>query len=171
MGTEACKMKQEHELLDIVLEAITAFHAQHAGPERWLRTRAWEGNSHIGNRPEQPHAYYDITRKLRRDRASRALTLCEVGFNGGHSAALFLSAAGRKVSRSFMDIVSVCVALQYSAAFATLLVAVSCENSLALSAVQHGGCIRAFHSTNDKEREVLQWLRSRSHADEAPVTL
>merc|ERR1712091_62262 len=42
--------------------------------------RAWYGNSHIGNRPVQARAYYDLARSVQPG------TICEVGFNGGHSA-------------------------------------------------------------------------------------
>ena len=66
---------QEHALLEILLESLTAMHAQHAPDlkkrsgvalgEFWLRNRAWEGGGHIGNRPAQASAYYDLVRAER----------------------------------------------------------------------------------------------------------
>lgn len=105
------ELRQEHEMLDIILESITASHAQHSGPERWLATRAWSGNSHIGIRPLQPQWYYDVTRSL------QPHTLCEVGFNGGHSAAVLLAAAGRQAKLHVFDL----MAFSYSARALALL--------------------------------------------------
>ena len=78
-------------MLGALLESMSfAISQLYADRYDFLRTRAWYGNSHIGNRPIQARAYYDLARSVQPG------TICEVGFNGGHSAAVFLSAAGRR---------------------------------------------------------------------------
>lgn len=81
--------RREHteELLAALLESITVAD-QRAGKEAWLKHRTWSGKSHIGTRPQQYLEFYDHARAL------QPRTICEVGFNGGHSAAVFLAAAG-----------------------------------------------------------------------------
>ena len=92
--------EQEHELLEIVLESITNMHVEHEHPqsEKWLRTRAWSGNSHVGNRPVEFQFYYDLVRR------AQPKHLCEIGLNGGHSAAVFLAAAGRGARLAMFDL-------------------------------------------------------------------
>ena len=51
----------------------------------------------MGNRPEQARAYYDLARRLAPHR------ICEIGMNGGHSAAIFLAAAGPSASLVMFD--------------------------------------------------------------------
>ena len=59
----------------------------------WLTHRTWNPVGHIGTRALQSFYYYDAVR--REAEARCALTLCEVGLNGGHSAAVLLEAGGR----------------------------------------------------------------------------
>jgi predicted O-methyltransferase YrrM len=79
---------QEHLLLEVLLESITEQYVGRGYPDEFLKTRAWAGNSHIGIRPPQFKFVYDLARRL------RPKTSCEIGLNGGHSAAILLSAAG-----------------------------------------------------------------------------
>lgn len=58
----------------------------------WLASRAWEGNSHIGNRPAQATYYYDWIRSLVINNGEAVERICEIGMNGGHSPIIFLSA-------------------------------------------------------------------------------
>lgn len=81
-------LEQEYELLAVIIEALTVT-ASHIGKEKHLRNRAWAGRSHVGCRPQQYQSYYNLIR------AHKPRSICETGFNGGHSAAVFLSAAGR----------------------------------------------------------------------------
>ena len=81
-------LEQEYELLAVIIEALTVT-ASHSGKEKHLRNRAWAGRSHVGCRPQQYQSYYNLIR------AHKPRSICEIGFNGGHSAAVFLSAAGR----------------------------------------------------------------------------
>ena len=87
------------DLLDALLESMTfAISERFQESHDFLRTRAWYGNSHIGNRPKQARAYFDVARRL------RPRTICEIGFNGGHSAAIFLAAAGSRASMISFDL-------------------------------------------------------------------
>ena len=87
------------DLLDALLESMTfAISERFQESHDFLRTRAWYGNSHIGNRPKQARAYFDVARRL------RPRTICEIGFNGGHSAAIFLAAAGSRASMIAFDL-------------------------------------------------------------------
>ena len=79
---------QEHELLELLLESLTLGVEARGGPEKWLRSRTWWEMSHVGNRPVQARSYYDMTRRI------APKLICEIGLNGGHSAAIFLAAAG-----------------------------------------------------------------------------
>lgn len=85
----------EGNTLEALMESITfALGKLHASDhEPWLRTRAWAGNSHIGNRGAQLHYYYQLTQLV------EPSLVCEIGFNGGHSAATFLAAAPPRRSR------------------------------------------------------------------------
>jgi predicted O-methyltransferase YrrM len=86
-------------MLGALLESMSfAISQLYADRYDFLRTRAWYGNSHIGNRPIQARAYYDLARSVQPG------TICEVGFNGGHSAAVFLSAAGRRAKMVSFDL-------------------------------------------------------------------
>lgn len=83
---------REHDLLMALNEGLT-FYIMDKYPNsryKWLETRAWEGNSHIGNRPEQATFYYDWIRSL--DLGFDIRHVCEIGMNGGHSAIVFLAA-------------------------------------------------------------------------------
>jgi hypothetical protein len=99
----------------LLLEGLTATHASHEPDLRkrwnapqgefWLKSRAWEGGGHIGNRRAQAHAYYDLVKRARAPVVDPAppLRLCEVGLNGGHSALILLAAAGRGSSLQMFD--------------------------------------------------------------------
>jgi len=63
---------------------------KHQRQHSFLENRNWEGNSHIGNRLAQASFFYDLAKSLRPQQ------VCEIGFNGGHSAAIFLAAMGGK---------------------------------------------------------------------------
>ncbi len=82
---------REHDLLMATMEGLTHHILDKNFDHSWLRNRAWQGNSHIGNRPEQAVYYYDWTRSLTIGNES-AKHVCEVGMNGGHSALIFLAA-------------------------------------------------------------------------------
>ena len=52
-------------MLGALLESMSfAISQLYADRYDFLRTRAWYGNSHIGNRPIQARAYYDLARKV-----------------------------------------------------------------------------------------------------------
>ena len=80
---------KEHELLDTMSEGVsktmTLMHAKSEEP--WLATRAWSGNSHIGNRPAQNAYYYELAKKL------RPKVICEIGLNQCRNQVEFLSSA------------------------------------------------------------------------------
>jgi len=73
--------------------SVTASEKAKVAP--WLNDRSWHGMGMVGNRPQQLASYYAKVR-AEAQKASAPLTICEVGLNGGHSAALFLEAAGRQ---------------------------------------------------------------------------
>ena len=83
-------------VLDTLMEAVSfAIEKIHGGePKRILGDRTWWGMGTIGNRPSQANAYYDLVER-EAARTNANLTICEIGLNGGHSAILFLEAAGR----------------------------------------------------------------------------
>jgi len=105
---EPAAIHQEHALLFALFESISAIHAQQANatlstPQRllkepWVRTRAWHRRSHIGTRQTQARYYYDLVRSL----APRQV--CEIGFNGGHSSALYMAAAGPQATLVSFDL-------------------------------------------------------------------
>ena len=86
---------REHDLLMASMEGLTThLMDKHAGAHDFLATRAWQGNSHIGNRPLQATYYYDW---IRSTLGGEVRHVCEIGLNGGHSAVIFLaSLAGRE---------------------------------------------------------------------------
>jgi len=104
--------EHEHDMVMITMEAMTAAHdqgrLQGGYKEGYLKDRSWSGNSHIGNRREQSTWYYDLAREL------RPRKICEIGMNGGHSAALFLMAADDDASLVMFDL------LKYSYSSATV---------------------------------------------------
>ena len=60
-------------MLGALLESMSfAISQLYADRYDFLRTRAWYGNSHIGNRPIQARAYYDLARNVQPG------TICEV---------------------------------------------------------------------------------------------
>lgn len=81
---------REHDLLMAAMEGLTHHvmeiftAANHHG---FLKNRAWQGNSHVGNRPLQATFYYDWIRSIH-----NVTRVCEIGMNGGHSAVIFLAA-------------------------------------------------------------------------------
>ena len=87
---------REHDLLMAAMEGLThhvmeTFNAANHPDEirqshSFLKTRAWESNSHIGNRPLQATFYYDWIRSI-----ENVTQVCEIGMNGGHSAFIFLA--------------------------------------------------------------------------------
>jgi hypothetical protein len=90
---------REHDLLMASMEGLThhvmetfqsgTHTAEVKQSHGFLKDRAWEGNSHIGNRPAQATFYYDWVRSIQRtDNVHR---VCEIGMNGGHSAVIFLA--------------------------------------------------------------------------------
>lgn len=86
---------REHDLLMTMMEGLTHHTMdKHISSSKhaWLKTRAWEGNSHIGNRPKQATYYYDWVRTLARSGNEKVDHICEIGMNGGHSALVFLAA-------------------------------------------------------------------------------
>jgi len=83
---------REHDLLMASMEGLTTYIMDHYKDQKiagynFLKNRAWEGNSHIGNRPLQATYYYDWIRSL-----DNTHHVCEIGLNGGHSAVIFLAA-------------------------------------------------------------------------------
>lgn len=96
---------REHDLLMASMEGLTHYLMERfrtASPpadvqtsHSFLKTRAWEGNSHIGNRPIQAAFYYDWIRSIQH--VDSSTQICEIGMNGGHSAFIFLAAlSGQK---------------------------------------------------------------------------
>lgn len=89
-----------HEFLLALLEGLTI----HIGAMftkndyKWLRSRAWTENSHIGNRIHQGPFYFDWTRAL------QPKHICEIGFNGGHSGIIFLAATPRSTRVTAFDL-------------------------------------------------------------------
>ena len=60
-----------------------------------VRQRSLGSNGNVARSTRQVSCYYEISRWLRRRRPPGArMTVCEVGFNVGHSAVVFLSALG-----------------------------------------------------------------------------
>jgi len=92
-------------MLDTLMETISfAVEEAHGrNPRIILGDRTWWGMGMIGNKPHQSHAYFELVRSEARKQPA-GLTICEVGLNGGHSAALFLEAAGRKSQVKMFDI-------------------------------------------------------------------
>lgn len=87
-------------MLGALLESMSfAISSLYSDRYEFLRTRAWYGNSHIGNRPAQARAYFELAQRV-----APGGTICEVGFNGGHSAAVFLAAAGRRARMVSFDL-------------------------------------------------------------------
>jgi hypothetical protein len=91
---------REHDLLMAMMEGLTVHLMDKHSPSSynneynaWMQTRAWEGNSHIGNRPKQATYYYDWIRSI--DNERRVQHVCEIGMNGGHSALIFLAALSK----------------------------------------------------------------------------
>ena len=79
---------REHDLLMAAMEGLTHYVMESfKGSYGFLKNRAWQGNSHIGNRPVQATFYYDWIRSLH-----DVKHVCEIGMNGGHSAVIFLAA-------------------------------------------------------------------------------
>ena len=117
---------QEHELLELLLESLTLGVEARGGPEKWLRSRAWWEMSHVGNRPAQARSYYDITRQI------APKLICEIGLNGGHSAAIFLAAAGPSSRLVMFDT----MAFSYSNWTVHALEQLRCQPRLALPACE-----------------------------------
>jgi len=70
----------EHRFLATLSESLSWSMMEGAkcknSQEPWLNTRAWIGNSHIGNRPQQNKYYYELAKLL------RPKVVCEIGMNG-----------------------------------------------------------------------------------------
>jgi predicted O-methyltransferase YrrM len=83
----------EQDMLMAMMEGLTHHimekHSSKISP--WMKTRAWAGNSHIGNRKEQAVFYYDWMKSLTGG-DDKFRHVCEIGMNGGHSALIFLAA-------------------------------------------------------------------------------
>lgn len=94
-----------HAMLDTLMETISfAIERAHGGqPSVVLGDRMWWGMGTIGNKPSQAHGYFEAVRNEAHRRRPAALTLCEIGLNGGHSAVLFLEAAGRTAKLHMFD--------------------------------------------------------------------
>ena len=90
-------------MLDSLLEMVSfAIEEKHdRRPSFILRDRVWWGMGMIGNKFAQAHGYFALVQAEARRKAPAGLTICEVGLNGGHSAVVFLQAAGRQ-SRLYM---------------------------------------------------------------------
>jgi predicted O-methyltransferase YrrM len=89
-----------HEFLLALLEGLT-IHIDTMFTKddyKWLRSRAWSENSHIGNRIHQGPFYFDWTRALQPEH------ICEIGFNGGHSGIIFLAATPRLTRVTAFDL-------------------------------------------------------------------
>lgn len=92
----------DRELLMALMEGLTAHigvvhnKSQHA----WLKDRSWSGNSHIGNRDQQAPFYFEWAAS----RSNNSSLICEIGFNGGHSAAIFLAATSRTTKVTAFDL-------------------------------------------------------------------
>ena len=85
---------REHELLMASMEGLTVHVMKNHKDandrnKKFMSTRAWAGNSHIGNRDKQATYYYDW---IKSDLGIDIQHVCEIGMNGGHSAFIFLAA-------------------------------------------------------------------------------
>jgi predicted O-methyltransferase YrrM len=98
------------EMLEAMMELIShhiesKHRSEHLG-EGWkgfMKDRTWEGNSHIGVKVPQLLDYVAEIQKFAFF-LSRPFCICEVGLNGGHSAAAFLTAAGKETKFISFDI-------------------------------------------------------------------
>lgn len=100
----AASTDKVQSMLGALLESMSfAISSLYSDRYEFLRTRAWYGNSHIGNRPTQAKAYFELAQRVVAQRVAPS-TICEVGFNGGHSAAVFLAAAGRRARMVSFDL-------------------------------------------------------------------
>ena len=99
---------RERDLLMAMMEGLTHHIMDKHSPDptastwaagdKWLTNRAWEGNSHVGNRPAQATYYYDWARSVFAGVGGGGGApghVCEIGMNGGHSALIFLAATSR----------------------------------------------------------------------------
>lgn len=92
-------------LLDALLETVSfAIEEAHQHkPKIILGDRIWWGMGMVGNKFAQAHSYFEMVRAEARRKAPLGLTICEVGLNGGHSAVVFLEAAGRGATLQMFD--------------------------------------------------------------------
>ena len=91
-------------LLELVSFSIENIHRRM--PREVLQDRTWWGMGTVGNKYSQAHDYYELVERearRRREADGPPLHLCEVGLNGGHSAVLFLEAAGRGATLHAFD--------------------------------------------------------------------
>ncbi len=88
-------------LLETVSYAVEEIHGHR--PAVILGDRTWWGMGTIGNKFEQAHSYFGLVRAEAERKAPAGLTICEVGLNAGHSAVVFLQAAGRAARLQMFD--------------------------------------------------------------------
>ena len=93
-------------LMELISHHVESKHrSEHLG-EGWkgfMKDRTWEGNSHIGVKLPQLLDYVAEI-KAYASNLSRSIYICEVGLNGGHSAAAFLTAVGKQTKFISFDI-------------------------------------------------------------------
>jgi len=94
-------------MMELISLHIESKHRhEHLGEDMrgFMKDRTWEGNSHIGVKSAQVFDYiHEIEKEVRRQHG-KPLVLCEMGLNGGHSAAAMLLAAGKESTFVSFDI-------------------------------------------------------------------
>lgn len=91
-------------MMELISWHIEANHRQEhlgEGYRGFMKDRTWEGNSHIGVKTAQVLDYFQEVEKYA---VGRPILICEVGLNGGHSAAALLLAAGKNSRYVSFDI-------------------------------------------------------------------
>lgn len=106
--TRQASLELRNERLEAMMELISwhiesKHRHEHLGEgyRGFMKDRTWEGNSHIGVKTAQVLDYFQEVEKYA---AGRPTLICEVGLNGGHSAAAFLLAAGKNSRYVSFDI-------------------------------------------------------------------
>ena len=103
---QSISVEMVEALMELISHHVESKHrSEHLGEGRkgFMKDRTWEGNSHIGVKVPQLLDYVAEVQAYA-SRFSRPICICEVGLNGGHSAAAFLTAAGKETKFISFDI-------------------------------------------------------------------
>ena len=105
-GLKAVQDERIEAMMELISLHIESKHRhEHLGKgiKGFMKDRTWEGNSHIGVKSAQVLDYVHEIEKYARQHG-KPLLICEVGLNGGHSAAAMLLAAGKESTFVSFDI-------------------------------------------------------------------